>query len=567
MASFRRFRRRIRGWLGARIHPRIPFVHHVDYRRGLTGVPMDALRGERVLSWLVDEGWIRPRALVEPRPASLENLQRVHPAEYLRTLEDPAEVGRIMGLPLTPEEARAALAVQRLAAGGTIQATRLALRSRGVAFHLGGGFHHASPTRGTGFCLLNDVAVAVARLRARGYAAPVLVVDLDLHDGNGTRRAFEGDASVYTYSLHNAHWEEPEAVADTSIAFGSGIEDRAYLALLRETLPPVFEAHRPELVVYVAGVDPAAEDAYGDGRMTAPGLLERDRTVAGLAREAGAAMAVVLAGGYGGSAWRPTARFAAWLLTGRIEEPPDEVRAALDRAELDRGRAPAVPGGREPAGTGARDPFAWSLGPADLAALGGVEGNEPLLLGRWSRGRVERELERFGILAQVRNRGYPDPLVELRASTGLGPVVRVWGEPGRRHLLVELRVEPDRTSLPGHSLLRVEWLLLQDPKGTFTARRPPLPGQEYPGLGCLADVVAFLVTLCREVEFDGILFRTGHRHMGRLARRHARFLTPEDARRFEDPEEQEEFSMVIPVGEAPGGTGETPPAPAGTLEP
>jgi acetoin utilization deacetylase AcuC-like enzyme len=541
MSTLRRIGRRLRHLMprGRRTLPH--FLYHPDYRRGLTGVPMDAMRGERILTWLLDEGWLASNRVVEPRPATLENLLRVHPASYLRTLEDRAEVGRVMGLPLTGEEAAAVVAVQRLAAGGTIQASRLALRSGGVAFHLGGGFHHAGPSRGTGFCVLNDVAVAVARLRARGFEEPVLVVDLDLHDGNGTRAAFADDATVHTFSMHNEHWEEPRAVADTSIAFGPGIQDGPYLELLRRELPPVFASFRPGFVFYVAGVDPAADDGYGDGRLTRAGLLERDRVVTDLCRGDARPrprpipMAVVLAGGYGASAWRASARFAAWLLTGLVEEPPDDVRVALDRARRSWGAEPGVRAGSGPGADGskAEDPFDWSMDASDLQALGVGTPAAPLLLGRWPVHRLRDDLERFGILAQLRNRGYPDPLVELRGATGLGPVVRVWSDRERTHLLVELRVELDRTSVPGHALLRVEWLLLQDPRAGFTEVRPPLPGQSHPGLGALADVVAWLVTLCREMELDGILFRTAHWHLAALARRHLRFLSREDAERFD----------------------------------
>jgi acetoin utilization deacetylase AcuC-like enzyme len=515
------------------------FLYHAAYRRGLSGVPMDAMRGERVLTWLLDEGWIGRRQVVAPRPASVEQLLGAHSAAWLRALEDPAEVGRVMGLTLSPEAAAAAVAVQRLAAGGTTQAARRALRNNGVAFHLGGGFHHAGPERGGGFCLLNDVAVAVHRLRVRGFSAPILVVDLDVHDGNGTRAHFADDPTVWTYSLHNRHWEEPAAVADTSLEFGPGVEDGPYMELLSRTLPPVVEAHRPGLVIYVAGVDPAADDGYGDGRLTRAGILERDRFVTTLAREssgprrAPTPLVVVLAGGYGSSAWRASARYAAWLVTGRIEEPPDDVVVALDRAQRHWKGADSHADEDGPETSAPDDPFAWSLEPGDLAAVGGAPTEIPRFLDRWDAPALREGLERFGILAQLRNRGYARPHVELGGGSGLGPVLRVWGEAERRHLLVELRAELDRATLPGTPLLRVEWLLLQDPRARFTASRPPLPGQSHPGLGGLADVVAWLVTLGRELEVAGIVFRTGHWHVAVLARRHLHFLSAEDAEHFD----------------------------------
>ena len=184
---------------------------------------------------------------------------------------------------------------------------------------LGGGQHHAEPDRGMGFCVYNDVAVAIARLRARGWNLPVLVVDLDLHDGNGTRAAFANDSTVHTFSIHNATWNENPAVAATVLPLGPGVGDDQLLATLARELPPVVRGHQPALVVYVAGTDPAADDRLGDWRLTARGMLERDqRVIDTIRRDApGAAIAVVLGGGYGGGTWRYTARFVSWLLRVR----------------------------------------------------------------------------------------------------------------------------------------------------------------------------------------------------------------------------------------------------------
>ena len=153
-----------------------------------------------------EAGLLSRDLLSEPRPASLQNLLRVHTPEYLHAVQEPEALTRILGVEVPAGEAEATLDLQRLMAGGTIQATRLALRTGGVAVHLGGGFHHAMPDAGLGFCVFNDVAVAIRRLRGRGFAEPVLVVDLDLHDGNGTRRIFADDPTVHTFSIHNDHW-------------------------------------------------------------------------------------------------------------------------------------------------------------------------------------------------------------------------------------------------------------------------------------------------------------------------------------------------------------------------
>ncbi|TVP53840.1 MAG: histone deacetylase [Gemmatimonadales bacterium] len=517
----------------------LPLIYHRDYRRGITGVPMDPMRGERVLAFLLNEGWVRLSRIETPRPSSVENLRRVHSGEYLRSLDDPETVGRILGVPLGPDEATGALELQRLIAGGTIQTTRLALRDRTVAINLGGGFHHAGPDRGTGFCLLNDVAVAVARLRARGYEEPILVVDLDIHDGNGTRAAFAEDPTVHTFSLHNETWDEnPDAVADTCVAFGAGIEDAAFLEILQRELPPVVRSHRPGLTVYIAGVDLLAGDHYGDGAMTLDGVFARDRFVVEALEELdrSPALAVTLGGGYGSSAWRPTARFLAWLLTGNDVRIPDDLTVALDRVEW-----------ADPETESSDDPFSWSFSGEDLAALGAGPGGESLLLGRYPRSRVEAELERFGVVEQARARGYRETRVEILPSSGLGPTVRLHGGTDPEVLLMEARLDLDRATLPGVTLLVVEWLLLQDPRGSTRPERPKLPGQEHPGLGALADVVAWLVTLCRDVELDGLTFRSSHFHMAVLARRHLGFLRRQDQLLFE---RIRELTRHLPLAEA-----------------
>lgn len=521
---------------------RLGVVHHPEYRMGIPGIPMDPLRGERILTALLEEGWIGSRSVQLPREAPVEHLRRIHSGPYLRSLDDSEEVSRIMGLPLSVEEATAALELQRRMVGGTILATHMALRSRESVVHLGGGLHHASPDRGTGFCLLNDVAVAIARLRVRKFPHPILVVDLDLHDGNGTRIAFAQDESVHTYSLHNETWDNvPDAVSDTCLEFGAGVRDETVLELLRETLPPVLRTHRPGLVIYLAGADVAADDALGDGAMTLDGIGTRDRFVVESVRaECGRIPFVtLLAGGYGAGAWKPMTRFAAWMVTGRMPDPPDDLTVALERVRRQGPRTRPLRDlgphlerlGRAPAGEGAASKAGgdgWSLEPEDLAELGAGPSTPSLLLGRYSRRDIGEALERFGILGQARARGYRNPTVAILPSSGFGPTIRLFGDTSRTVLLMEVRLDLDRVSIPEMELLKVEWLLLQDPGTTFHAGYRPLPGQAHPGLGALVDVVAWLVTLCREAELDGLSFRSSHYHIAALAKRRLRFPNPED---------------------------------------
>lgn len=501
--------------------PRVRFVYDPRYEASLSGVPMDPLRADRILAFLCAERLIRRDEIETPRPVAIRNLLLVHTSEYLERLQRPATLTSVLGLPVGDEELDATLELQRLMVGGTIQATRIALATRHVAFHLGGGFHHALPDRGMGFCVFNDVAVTIARLRARGFARRILVVDLDLHDGNGTRAIFADDPSVHTFSIHNQSWGEGGAREATTIPLGTAIGDEPFLAVLTHELTRVAERFRPALVIYLAGCDGAADDGIGDWKLSAEGIFARDRFVTGIAERAGAPMAVVLAGGYGDGAWRYSARFAAWLLARAPIEPPSnedltllrfrQIKATLDPAHL----------------TGASDSVGWALTEEDLAGILPGIPKQTRFLDYFSRVGIELVLERFGILSQIRSRGFRQPSIQLELDHPLGQTLRIFGDSERHDLLVELRLARSRRTAPGFEVLVIEWLLLQNPRESFSEQRRQLPGQQHPGLGLLREIFGFLVVLCETIGLDGVVFSPSHLHVAAVSHPHARFLNPE----------------------------------------
>jgi acetoin utilization deacetylase AcuC-like enzyme len=257
---------------------------------------------------VVAEGLVAPGALREPARVAVEDLLRVHGAGYVDRLThgtlDAGEVRRI-GFPWSPH------LVERSyrATGGTCEAAEVALEA-GVAMNLAGGTHHAFPDHGEGFCVFNDVAVAIRRLQALGRIRRAAVVDLDVHQGNGTHAIFADDPSVYTFSMHGAR-NYPYALprrtegyggrvdADLDVPLEDGMGDGEYLALLRAHLPVALDAARPDLVVYLAGADPHEGDRLGRLRLTFDGLARRDALVLATCREVGLPVAVTIAGGYG----------------------------------------------------------------------------------------------------------------------------------------------------------------------------------------------------------------------------------------------------------------------------
>jgi acetoin utilization deacetylase AcuC-like enzyme len=498
-------------------------VYHPFYEHTHSAVPLDPQRAAKIIAFLVEEGLFEPDDLWLARAPALRVLLRVHDADYIESFQQHEVVERIFGAALTDEELEQVVDMQRYAVGGTIQATRLALQNRGVAVNLGGGHHHATRDTGMGFCLYNDVAVAVARLRAKGFREPILIVDLDAHDGNGTRSIFAQDTSVHTYSIHGDHWGDTAAVASTSIALGDDVEDEVYLGTLLKTLPEVVAETRPGLVVYLAGTDVAADDVIGNWNLSAHAVLVRDQFVIEAVRRANRRLpvAVVLAGGYGRRSWRYTARFLAWLICGRMIEPPGNEELTLQRfrrirATIDPSSLTSEPGD-----------FDWKLTEDDLVGILPGAPRPTRFLSYFSRHGVELLLERFGILDQLRMRGFDHPTVEVDLSHPVGHTVRIFGDPAGTDLLMELRVARDSRLAPGCELLVIEWLLLQNPRSDFGPYRRPLPGQNHPGLGMLKEVFSWLVVIAEVLELDGIGYVPSNYHVAAQSRRLVAFVRPE----------------------------------------
>ncbi|MFN2370218.1 MAG: histone deacetylase [Candidatus Krumholzibacteriia bacterium] len=523
---------RLRIWLDERFErPGPRFVIHDGYGASVAVGPYDPERPARIVSYLQRRRLLRRGMLRRPRPVSLKRLALVHDPAYLHALEDQGAVTSILGTAVDSETQDRFLAVQRLMCGGTLRATRHALLTGHPAVNLGGGFHHAYRDRGSGFCAFNDVAVAIASLRRRGFGAPILVVDLDLHDGDGTRAIFADDPTVHTFSIHNRDLGSTEAVASTSVALGSRVGDEAYLDAVRTHLPPVLAGFRPGLVFYLAGADPSVDDHLGDWQVTLDGLLARDRFVLDLVRrERGCPVVVLLAGGYGPRAWRHGAALCSWLITGSdaLEVPVDlelpiHFYRKLGRLLKDprRGRGRGAPIAQDD----------WGLSPEEVA--GSVGGQETRYLGRYSRHGIELAFEESGLLERLRARGYRDLRLEFDLADPLGHLLRIVCDDHEPLVLLEVRLRIDRAALPGLTMLTVEWLLIQDAGARYELNRPLLPGQRHPGMGLLRDTAAVLFVVCERLELDGIAFVPSHYHLARLARPVGRFADPEREGRYQ----------------------------------
>jgi acetoin utilization deacetylase AcuC-like enzyme len=247
---------------------------------------------------LLDEGLVAENEMRVPRAATREELLRVHSPDYLKRLERgelTADEMRRVGLPWSRE------LVERVyrSVGATLESCFAALTD-GVAVSLSGGTHHAFADRGEGYCLLNDVAVAARAVQDAGRARRILVIDADVHQGNGTAHIFRNDPSVFTFSIHGGNnFPLQKEISDLDVALADGTEDAAYLDALANGLAEAADRFHADLAVYLAGADPHRNDRYGHMALTTRGLAARDRQVRDFCRRQRLPVAVTMAGGYG----------------------------------------------------------------------------------------------------------------------------------------------------------------------------------------------------------------------------------------------------------------------------
>lgn len=287
-----------------------PIVHHPAFRAEMPAghrFPMDKF--SRLAGLLEAEGVPGPDGFARPESVDVETLRLVHAEDYVRGVIEsslPAEIVRRIGMPNTESVAARA----RAATGGTLLAARLALE-HGIACNTAGGSHHASAESGAGFCVFNDVAVAARRLQAEGRVGQVLVVDLDVHQGDGTARIFEGDPSVFTVSMHaEKNFPHRKAASDLDIELADGVGDDVYLERLEAILPALLSSVRPDIVFFNAGVDPHADDKLGRLSLTDEGLARREARVLGACLSHEIPVVGVIGGGYDADIDRLAARHA-----------------------------------------------------------------------------------------------------------------------------------------------------------------------------------------------------------------------------------------------------------------
>ena len=273
------------------------FIYSDEYDLNLGDHVFPSIKYRLIKEKLLKDGVAKPDEIVAPAAASVDDIALVHGREYIRRLQTGGlshqEILR-MEIPYSPELVRAVW----LSAGGSILAGRLALRD-GTSANIGGGFHHAFPDHGEGFCVLHDVAIAIRALQKESAIGHAMTVDVDVHHGNGTAAIFADDPSVFTLSIHQANnypYFKPPGSLDIHLEDGTG--DEEYLRALEKGLDKSLAKFEPGVIFYVAGADPYREDQLGGLNVSLEGLAMRDRLVFEKARAKNISVAVTLAGGY-----------------------------------------------------------------------------------------------------------------------------------------------------------------------------------------------------------------------------------------------------------------------------
>jgi acetoin utilization deacetylase AcuC-like enzyme len=300
--------------------------YHPGYQVPLSpGHPFPMSKFPLLKDRLLAEGILSLDDIIEPEPLDMETLALVHTGEYLAKLAATglsATEQRVLGLPWS----ESLWLRSRLASGGTLLASRVAL-VEGLAGNLAGGTHHAFADHGEGFCVLNDVAVSIAKLRRERLISRAVVIDLDVHQGNGTAAIFANDEAVFTFSMHGErNYPSVKMNSKLDIGLPDRLDDAGYLVALRKHLPDVLDAARPDIAFYLAGVDVAAGDRYGKLALTDEGIRLRDREVIAAVRGRGIPLVLVLAGGYAATRTRTaelhTHAFREAVAYERLIAPP-----------------------------------------------------------------------------------------------------------------------------------------------------------------------------------------------------------------------------------------------------
>ncbi len=294
-------------------------VFSVDYIYGLSSVgehqTFDIMRFKKIRDQLVADKLLKRRNILRPDPCTTDDLRLVHTNSYIKRIQDPQYVNRMLKLDETNLFYNSILEYFKAVTGGTLLASAYALKWNIPVFNLGGGYHHAHADKGEGFCLINDVAIAIQKFRKLGWGQRYMIIDLDYHQGNGNLLYFQNDPDVYTFSMHADTWVEIERPQNRDILLPSNCGDKEYLSVLEQEMNHSCMDFKPDMVFYIAGSDTYEKDTLGDMNLSREGMLKRNMFVFRKVRKKKLPLVILAGGGYGLDSWQVYYDFIAQCLS------------------------------------------------------------------------------------------------------------------------------------------------------------------------------------------------------------------------------------------------------------
>ena len=509
---------RVRRWLYGRD---LAVWYAPEYRWPLSALEartgFQPRRAAFALWYLLERRALGRRNLRRRRRAEYHELARVHTPELLDSLGRPETLARVFSIDPSDVPVDEVMNSVRLVCGATIAAAREMLSSAiprklgRRALNLLGGFHHATPDVSGGFCPVNDVAIAIAAVRAEGFRGRVLVLDLDAHPPDGIAACLMPDPSYWIGSISGSDWGPIPNADETVLPERAGdVEYLAALDALLERMP------NGELAFVLAGGDVLAADPIGRLGLSLEGCRERDVRVANALSRVPSVW--LPSGGYTPDAWRVLAG------TGLV-------LALRSRTRIARDYDPLVARFSAIARTFAPEDLGETTTEMDGVAeqFGIATPRRRLLLGFYSAEGLEHALERYGILAQLRRIGYGPFRVEVH-DDGVGQSARLLDAPSGQALIEAVF---ERREVAGAQMLYVHWLALRNPRSRFSDEHPQLPGQDVPGLGLAREMAELLARMAARLDLEGVAFRPSPYHLAFRGREVMRFVDPARQGRFE----------------------------------
>lgn len=523
----RLFATRLGSVLGKVLARSIPVYYDPAYR-----LPLPAFEGKMgaeprradFVAWYCQAEPLLSRCVLRrPERIQYEDLLRVHTPTYLDAVNHVEELGRIFASDPTELPLDELMLSMRLGCGATLSATRWVLSKGGAAVNLHGGFHHAARAHGSGLCVWNDLAVAIAVVRSEGFSGQVVILDLDAHPPDGSADCLGADEKVFIGSLSGSDFGTlgPADVADAhhridETLLPEGCEDGRYLAALSSLL---LRIPKPDLLMVIAGGDVLRNDRLGKLGLSLEGARARDRMIVHALPDVPTVWTP--GGGYSADAWK--------VLAGTLlAVAADSSQRILSDYDPLRSRFANIASDLSVSSLGGAD----EISEEDLADLLGAPVERRRLLDYYTAEGLEYGLTRYGVLPFLRRLGYDRFRIEVRRAASGGDTMHLFGQvkDGKESLLIDCSVE--KQQLGQDPVLYVHWLNLRNPQAQFSVRRPQLPGQDVPGLGIAREMVEVLGRVAARLKLHGVAYRPAYFHTAYPARHRFRFVQPDRQGRF-----------------------------------